>query len=282
VTSGATGSQALEVEGVSVWLSGRRVLSEVSFSVNRGELVGLIGPNGAGKSTLLRAILGLQPVNAGSVRLPGSSGTRSSRSTGYVPQKVLFDPDLPLRARDLVELGLDGHRLGIPWPSGRRRGLVEEMLTAVGAEAFADSRIGNLSGGELQRVLIAHALIRRPQLLALDEPLANLDLRSEQEVVSLLSRITKEQGVAVLISAHEMNPLLSVMDRVVYLASGRAVSGTTEQVIRADVLSALYGAHVDVVHVHGGRVLVVADPGASREDVPADESDPALLDHVTS
>ncbi|HEV2450405.1 MAG TPA: ATP-binding cassette domain-containing protein, partial [Streptosporangiaceae bacterium] len=160
-------------------------------------------------------------------------------------------------ARDLVGLGLDGHKFGIPVPSRARGHLVDEMLGAVGADGFADARVGTLSGGEQQRVLIAHALISGPKLLLLDEPLAGLDLRSEQEVVGLLARIAKEKQVAVLLSAHEMNPLLPVMDRVVYLAGGRAASGPAGEVIRTDVLSALYGHHVDVIHVHD-RILVVA------------------------
>src|SRR6201999_3461617 len=137
----------------------------------------------------------------------------------------------------------------------------EEMLQAVDAERFADARVGTLSGGEQQRVLIAHALISRPSLLLLDEPLANLDLPSGQEIVALLSRITREQGIAILISAHEMNPLLPAMDRIVYLAGGRAASGSAEEVVRTEVLSELYGHHVEVLHVHG-RVLVVAGAGA--------------------
>ena len=137
------------------------------------------------------------------------------------------------------------------------------MLHAVDAEPFADARVGNLSGGEQQRVLIAHALISRPQLLLLDEPLANLDIGSVQEIISLLARIAGTQQVAVLLSAHEMNPLLPVMDRIVYLAGGRAASGTTAEVVQAEVLSRLYGQHVDVLHVHG-RVLVVAGPAAGE------------------
>jgi zinc/manganese transport system ATP-binding protein len=203
-------------------------------------------------------------------------GRAKSGAVGYVPQKILLDADMPLRARDLVGLGLDGHRLGIPVPSRTRRQQVEEMLRAVGAEKFADARVGNLSGGEQQRVLIAHALISGPGLLLLDEPLANLDIPSAQEVVRLLSRIAREQHVAVLISAHEMNPLLPVMDRVVYLAAGRAASGTADEVVRTEVLSELYGHHVDVLHVHG-RVLVVAGEGDAPHTPPAaDEAgDPA-------
>jgi zinc/manganese transport system ATP-binding protein len=251
------GQEVLAVDGVSVRLGGREVLGDVSFSIRAGEFTGLIGSNGAGKTTLFRVILGLQAPLSGTVRIGGRPRSRRNPLIGYVPQKYLLDPDVPLRARDLVGLGLDAHRLGIPWPSRARRDRIEEMLAAVDAEGFADARVGRLSGGEQQRVLIAHALISRPRLLLLDEPLANLDLRSGNEIVTLLARIAAEQRIAVLISAHEMNPLLGVMDRIVYLAAGRAASGTTAEVVRADVLSRLYGHHVDVLHVHG-RVLVVA------------------------
>jgi len=250
----------LSVQGVGVRLSGREVLREVQFEIAPGELTGLIGSNGAGKTTLFRVILGLQAASAGRVQLDGRPRSRRNPLIGYVPQKFLLDPDMPLRARDLVSLGVDGQRLGVPWPSRARRALVAEMLEAVGAGDFAGQRVGLLSGGEQQRVLIAHALVGRPKLLLLDEPLANLDLRAGQEVVTLLARIAHEREVAVLISAHEINPLLPVMDRIVYLAGGRAVSGTVEQVVRADVLSELYGSHVDVLNVHG-RVLVVAGAG---------------------
>src|SRR5215472_10057233 len=253
----AATAEVLDVEGVSVSLEGRQILTDVSFTIGAGQFTGLIGPNGAGKTTLLRVILGLQRPSSGTVAVLGQPRSRRNSSIGYVPQKVLLDSDLPMRAKDLVALGIDGNRLGIPLPSKRRSEAVREMLHAVDADRFADARAGNLSGGEQQRVLIAHALISRPKLLLLDEPLANLDLRSGQEVISLLARIAAEQHVAVLLSAHEMNPLLPVMDRVVYLAGGRAASGTTEQVIRPEVLSKLYGHHVDVLHVHG-RVLVVA------------------------
>jgi zinc/manganese transport system ATP-binding protein len=256
----SNGEEILSVKDISVRLGGREILREVSFAIRPGEFTGLIGSNGAGKTTLFRVILGLQPPSSGRVLLAGRARTRRNPLIGYVPQKFLLDPDMPLRARDLVGLGLDAHRFGIPLPSRARRALINEILSAVGAERFADARVGHLSGGEQQRVLIAHALIARPKLLLLDEPLANLDLRAGQEVVALLARLAKELGIAVLISAHEMNPLLGVMDRIVYIAAGRAASGTTAEVVRADVLSELYGSHVDVLNVHG-RVLVVAGAG---------------------
>ena len=260
-------SPIVSVEGVSVSLSGREILRDVNFSCGEGEFVGLIGPNGAGKTTLMRVILGLINPSAGHVRVEGQ-GRHGGRGVGYVPQKISLDPDMPIRARDLVGLGLDGSRYGAPWPSSKRRALVDEMLEAVDATRFADARVGRLSGGEQQRVMIAHALISRPTLLLLDEPLANLDLKSEQEVVSLVARIAGEQGVAVMVSAHDMNPLLPVMDRVVYVAEGRVASGSTGDVVTTAVLSALYGRHVDVIYV-ADRVLVVAgreNEGAHHHD----------------
>jgi zinc/manganese transport system ATP-binding protein len=247
----------LSVERVGVRLAGREVLRDVSFAISPGEFTGLIGSNGAGKTTLIRVILGLQAPGSGSVLVAGRPRSRRNPLIGYVPQKFLLDPDVPLRTRDLVGLGLDAHRFGVALPSRARRARIEEILEAVGARGFADQRVGSLSGGEQQRVLIAHALIGRPRLLLLDEPLANLDLRSGHEVVALLARIAREQQLAILISAHDMNPLLGAMGRVVYLAAGRAASGTVEEVVRTAVLSELYGHHVDVLRVHG-RVLVVA------------------------
>jgi zinc/manganese transport system ATP-binding protein len=257
--AGAVSPQVLTVDGVSVTLSGRQILDEVSFGIGAGEFTGLIGPNGAGKTTLLRVILGLQRPTRGQVTVGGRPRSARNRSIGYVPQKVLLDPDMPMRARDLVALGIDGNRYGLRLPSRHRAGAVREMLQAVDAERFADARVGNLSGGEQQRVLIAQALISRPRLLLLDEPLANLDPGSGQEIVSLLARIAREQQIAVLLSSHEINPLLPVMDRIVYLAGGRAASGPAGEVVTTEVLSRLYGHHVDVLHVHG-RVLVVAGP----------------------
>jgi zinc/manganese transport system ATP-binding protein len=263
------GQDLLRLEGIGVRLGGREILRDVSFTVRAGEFTGLIGPNGAGKTTLLKVILGLQAPTAGRVLLNGGPPPRrgGGRLIGYVPQKLSIDPDMPLRARDVVALGTDGHRLGLPLPSVARRELVTEALRAVGADQYADTRVGELSGGEQQRVMIAHAVISRPRLLLLDEPLANLDLRSEQGVVSVLARLAREQRIAVLISAHDMNPLLRETGTVVYVAAGRAAAGRTDDVIRTEVLSALYGSYVDVLHVHG-RVLVIAGGEPAQADRP--------------
>jgi zinc/manganese transport system ATP-binding protein len=265
-------TELLRLDGVGVRLGGREILRDVSFAIRPGEFTGLIGPNGAGKTTLLRVILGLQPVTQGSVLVDGSPRPARDASIGYVPQKLAIEPDRPLRVRDVVSLGLDGHKFGIRLPSRARRELVSDMLTAVGAQGYADARVGELSGGEQQRVMIAHALIGRPRLLLLDEPLANLDISSEQGIVSVLARLARAERIAVLLSAHDMNPLMPVMDRIVYVAAGRVAVGSTDEVVQPAVLSRLYGQHVDVIRVHG-RILVVAAPeGVDDEEAAAEDA----------
>ena len=262
-------ANVLAVRQANVSLSGHGILHDIDFALEPGEFCGLIGANGSGKTTLLRTILGFVPLSRGSITIPG--GGRLA-SVGYVPQKFILDPYMPMRARDLVALGLDGHRLGLPLPSRRRRQRVDEMLDAVDATHFADRRIGDLSSGQQQRVVIAHALIRRPRLLLLDEPLASLDIRSIAGIVALLRRLAGEYRITVLLSAHDMNPLLPAMDRIVYLANGRAASGRVEAVVRTEVLSKLYGYHIDVIRVHG-RILVVA-AGTEDSAATAIERDP--------
>ena len=208
-------------------------------------------------------------------RVAGRPGHGGNRSIGYVPQKVSLDPDVPMRARDLVALGIDGHRFGFRLPSRRaaERGR-RDAGTPSTPQRFADARVGTLSGGEQQRVLIAHALISRPRLLLLDEPLANLDRAAPRRSSRCCTGIATEQQVAVLLSAHEMNPLLPVMDRIVYLAGGRAASGTTDEVVRSEVLSALYGHHVDV--------LQRPRPGPGRRRArPGERRDPRSPDPRT-
>ena len=247
----------LSLEHVAITLGGKPVLRDVNAAIRPGEFVGLIGANGAGKTTLLRVILGLLRPDAGQVAVLGRPVGRGNRALGYVPQKAQLDPDTPLRGRDLVGLGLDGERWGLPLPSARRRARIDAALRDVDALAYADAPVGRLSGGEQQRLLIAQALLTNPRLLLLDEPLSNLDIRSAHEVVRLVARVGREHGVAVVLVAHDMNPLLEVMDRVLYLAEGRSAIGHVEEVVRPEVLSALYGYPVEVLHVRG-RILVVA------------------------
>lgn len=256
----------LELSDIVVAFGTRRVLDGISLSVAEGEFVGVIGPNGAGKSTLLKVILGLITPASGAVRFPALHlrGHRPGSLVGYVPQRFDPDPDLPLRARDLVGLGLDGHRWGFPLPNRTREARVEEALLRVDALRYADAPVGRLSGGELQRLLIAQALVSRPRLLLLDEPLASLDIRSTNEIVEVVHRVAHEQHVTVLLVTHDMNPLLPVMDRILYLANGHAALGRVDEVVRRDVLRSLYGYDVDVLRVRN-RILVVGDELASGD-----------------
>lgn len=246
---------ALEVSGLSVTQGGREVLRQIGFELPRGVFCGLIGANGAGKTTLLRAILGLLP-SQGAIRVGGR--------IGYVPQKLQLEPDMPVRARDFVALGRDGHRFGLALPSRSRTQDVDAALHAAEAEGFANQRVGQLSGGQQQRVLIAYALVRSPDLLLLDEPLANLDIKAASEIVALLKRLCATRKVSVLLSAHDIN-LLPAMDRILYLADGKALCGTVQDVVRTEVLSRLYGYHIDVIRVHG-RILVVAGGDGHEHD----------------
>jgi zinc/manganese transport system ATP-binding protein len=266
----APATPAVQLRGAEIDIGGRRILSEVTLTVALGEFVGVLGPNGAGKSTLMRSVLGLTPLADGTVTVLGQSPRRARAQIGYLPQRRSFDRSARVRGVDLVALGLDGTRWGVPLaltPAARRRRHRErlrilEVIELVGAGAYATRPIGQLSGGEQQRLLIAAALVRRPQLLILDEPLDSLDLPNQSAVAGLLAMIATEQRVAVILVAHDVNPLLSYLDRVVYLAGGRALSGTVGEVITTEQLSTLYGARVEVLHTADGRLVVVGQPEA--------------------
>ncbi len=245
----------LNLEKITVFRSGRPILKDVDLKIEKGEFYGLIGANGVGKTTLLKVILGLVKPDGGRVRL--GVGTGGKRPVlGYVPQKIQFDKDIPLRAKDLVKLGLDGHKFGVGLFDKTKWKTVEEILTAVGASEFADARVGELSGGQQQKIMIAHGLIADPEILLLDEPLANLDLKSQQEVIGLVNQLKTERGIAILFSAHDMNPLTNVMDKVIYIANGKTAAGKVSEIINSETLSDLYGYPIDVLE-HNNRLIVL-------------------------
>ncbi|MFI4992492.1 MAG: metal ABC transporter ATP-binding protein [Solirubrobacterales bacterium] len=261
---------AVELTGAAVRLGGRTIWSGVDVAVGDGEFVAVLGGNGSGKSTLLKAVLGALPLAAGGLSVLGRPAGRENARIGYLPQRRSFDSGTRLRGSDVVRLGLDGDRWGLPLPlpgrfaSSRRqaRARVREVIELTGAGEYADRPIGELSGGEQQRLLIAQALVRRPQLLLLDEPLDSLDLPNQAVVAALVGEICREQGVAVVLVAHDVNPLLPYLDRVVYLAGGHAVSGPVEQVITGETLTRLYGLPVEVLKASDGRLVVVGQPEA--------------------
>ncbi len=262
---------AVELDGASVRIGRRTTWSDVSLRIGAGEFVAVLGANGSGKSTLLKAILGALPLAAGRIAVLGDAPGAGNASIGYLPQRRSFPPGTRLRGSDIVRLGLDGDRWGVPLPfawgrtAARRRAArarVTETIERVGASAYAGRPIGELSGGEQQRLLIAQALVRRPRLLLLDEPLDSLDLPNQLAVAALVGEICREEGVAALLVAHDVNPLLGELDRVVYLAAGRAVEGTVAEVVTTATLSALYDAPIEVLRASDGRLVVVGQPEA--------------------
>lgn len=246
----------IELEQVRVQFGRRVLLENMNLICGQGEFITILGPNGAGKSTLLKLLLGLLRPAAGSIRVLGRAPRRGNRQIGYAPQHRTLETDLALRARDVVGFGLDGDRWGIALPSRRRRASIDEALAEVDALAFADAPVGLLSGGEQQRLLIAQALLSSPRLLLLDEPLANLDLTHGQEIVTLISRISRARGVTVLLVSHDINPLLPVTDRVLYIAQGHSAIGHPSEVITSATLSALYRSPVEVVQALGQLFVV--------------------------
>jgi len=256
----------LKIEGASLRYGHRTLWEALDLTLAPGEFLAVLGPNGVGKTSLLRVLLGLTSLTAGSVSVLGRRPMRGSSAVGYVPQQRAFDPTIPLRGRDLVGLGVDGHRWGLPRHSRSRRALVEAMLTSVEAQSYADTPLGLLSGGEQQRLRVAQALVSDPALLLCDEPLLSLDLSFQRAVVSQLDARRLNSGTSIVFVTHEINPILPVVDRVLYLAPGSWAVGTPDEVLRTQTLSRLYGTPVDVLRVRG-RIVVVGAP---------DEPDSAL------
>lgn len=254
----------LQLRDAAVSHGERTLWSGLDLEVGAGELLAVLGANGSGKTTLLRAVLGLQPLSAGSVAVGGRPVRRGSSRIGYVQQQRRLDPLLPVRAKDVVRMGLDGHRFGVGLPWRVRWDRVDEALAEVGAQEYAEMPFGVLSGGEQQRVRMAQALVTDPALLLCDEPLLSLDLASQRTITGLVDRRRRDHGTAVVFVTHEVNPVLPYVDRVLYLAGGRFRIGTVEEVLTSETLSELYAAPIEVVR-SGGRILVAGIPDAPVE-----------------
>jgi zinc/manganese transport system ATP-binding protein len=272
MTATSDSDSVLAVRSASLTLANHTLWSGLDLDVQGGEFLAVLGANGSGKTTLLRAVLGLQPLTRGSITVCGRPAERGSDLIGYVPQERRLAPPAPLRAADLVEMGLDGHRLGPGWFGGRqRRQRVAEILAAVGASELANVAVANLSGGEQQRVRIAQALATEPRLLLCDEPLLSLDPRHQREVVRLIDDRRRTERTAVLFVTHEINPVLPYVDRVLYLADGRFRIGSVDEVMTSQSLSTLYGARIEVLRIDG-RIVVVGVPDHADELDSTDDS----------
>jgi len=235
------------------------VWSKANFSFGPGEFVAIIGPNGAGKTTLFRILLGLLPPIGGMIRIFGSEPKRGNPRIGYVPQKHLVDSDTRIECLELVRLGLSGTKWGFnPNPfSHKERDAAMAVLEDVGAADLAHRHLGILSGGELQRVFLAEALASRPEVLLLDEPLSNLDIKRETDLLHQINNVVRSHGVTALLIAHNINPLLPHLDKVMYIANGKVATGKPSQVLTSESLSALYGTQVEVLRDPHGNVAIV-------------------------
>ena len=256
-----TADPVLEISDASLHRGDRELWSGLDLRVDPGEFIAVLGPSGSGKTTLLRSILGLQPLSSGSIRVAGEPVHRGNARIGYIPQQRSLAPDTSMRARDLVALGVQGSRFGLPIPHRGDRAKVDRLLEAVGAAHFAERRVGLLSGGEQQRLRVGQALADEPALLLCDEPLSNLDLANQVAVTDIIDRQRREREAAVLFVTHDINPILGRVDRILYIAGGRFLLGTPDEVLQTRVLTDLYGTPVFVLRA-GDRLVVVGVPDA--------------------
>lgn len=255
----------LSIQNATLAFSKRPLWVDLNLEVQPGEFIAVIGANGSGKSMLLKAILGQQVLSAGQINFLGHANSLGNTQIGYIPQHRAVDSGLPLKVVDAVRFGLDGHKYGLPLPSAQKRRLALAALEQVDASHLAQAAVGELSGGEMQRVRVAQALIAKPRLILADEPLSALDL-NHQAVVSDLIAKQRAAGSAVLFVTHDVNPIIDYVDRVLYLAQGNHSVGTADEVLRSDVLSKLYGAEIDVVRNQGRIVVLGAHDHQHHED----------------
>jgi zinc/manganese transport system ATP-binding protein len=256
----------VEFHHVTVGVGGRTILSDISMAIEAGEFVGVLGPNGAGKTTLMQTILGLLKPNAGDVWVFGKSPLRGNPAIGYLPQQRSVRTDVRMRGRDFIAGSMHGERWGLPVLSSADRHMIDKTLSRAGASDLADRLMHEMSGGERQRLLLAQTLLGSPQLLLLDEPLISLDSHHQENVIDFIRRFSRERDIAVMFSAHELNQLLGVLDRVLYLGGGHAALGTVEEVVTAPVLSRLYGTHIDVIRADGHIFVVSRGRNVERTD----------------
>ena len=249
----------LNLRGASLSFGERRLWQNLNLEVQPGEFLAVLGPNGTGKTSLLKTILGQQKLSSGTIEFLGKPVTHGSGRIGYIPQQKLLEQGTPLRARDLVAFGVNGHRWGLPFNSRAVRRQVDGILEAVGATEYANVPVATLSGGEQQRVRVGQSIAGTPSLLLCDEPLISLDLHHQRQVSELIDEQRRAINTAVIFVTHDVNPILPMVDRVLYLAGGRFRVGTPDEVLRSEVLSYMYDTPVEVIRSRG-RVVVLGAP----------------------
>lgn len=248
--------EIVSAKNLAVGYNRKTVWQNANFKVNQGEFVAVIGPNGAGKTTMFRLLLGLQKPTSGTMQVFGSQPKRGNPRIGYVPQRHTMDNETNIECVELVRLAYLGNRWGFIFPSNEEKKAAHNALRAVGAEGLANKSLAELSGGELQRIFLAEALVSNPDILLLDEPLSNLDIKRARELVGVIGNVVRMRKVTAFIVAHDINPLMQFIDKVIYIANGNVATGTPKEVLTSEHLSALYGTHVEVLRDSRGHILI--------------------------
>jgi zinc/manganese transport system ATP-binding protein len=257
-------STVIRAEKVVAGFDHRIIWGDATFTIDRGQFVAVIGPNGAGKTTLFRLLLGLQHPMSGTLEILGNHPTRGNSRVGYVPQKHGIDEETSVECLELVRLAVSGNKWGFNTFHGKDTKIALETLKAVGASELAHRSLGDLSGGELQRIFLAEALVSNPDILLLDEPLSSLDIRRSKELVQLINEIVRTRCVTAFLVAHDINPLLPYLDNVIYLANQKVAVGTPQEVLNSECLSELYGVHIEVIKDSKGNVAIIGS-GAEKD-----------------
>jgi zinc/manganese transport system ATP-binding protein len=250
-------SKIVVAKDLTVGYNKKPVWSNANFSVNSGEFVAVIGPNGAGKTTMFRLLLGLQQPLSGTIKVFDAKPKRGNSKIGYIPQYHTIDNDTNIECAELVRLAYSGNRWGLSLSPHKEKKAASDVLEAVGATELANKSLGSCSGGELQRIYLAEALVSKPDVLLLDEPLSNLDIRRTKELAGLINRVVKARNVAAFLVAHDINPLIPFLDKVIYIANGKVATGKPEEVLTSKSLTALYGTRVEVLRDSRDNIVVV-------------------------
>lgn len=261
-------NEIISAQKLSAGYGHRVIWKDANFSIKKGEFIGLLGANGAGKTTLFKILLGIEEPISGKLHLFGSTPKKGNSHIGYVPQRTFIDSETKIDAIEYVRLGINGTKFGFSGAKETKREYEESLnaLKLVDAENLAYRPLSELSGGEAQRIFLAQALVSKPDLLLLDEPLANLDIRRETQLISLISKIVKVQNISVMLIAHDINPLLPVVDRIIYIANGRVASGKPNEIITSKKLSELYNAPIEVLRGSKGRLAVLGVEEAAHHN----------------
>lgn len=239
----------LKVESLSVHYDKRVVLDDISLEVERGSFVCLIGPNGAGKSTLLKAIVGLVPISGGRV-------VSEAKSIGYVPQQVPLDAGMPITVSEFLSLRMSRCALWLGVRSRKLRENIRQQLDEIGAAHLIDRRLGQLSGGEFQRILVAYALLNEPDLLLLDEPLTGVDIRGGLSFDGLLHHLHDHRGISILMVSHDLHLVEHLSDVVVCINRDLCCQGHPNDVLKPENLAKAYGHLPGMVRADGGSAFI--------------------------